>query len=288
MALRIVDIHPHIISPDTARYPRDPLGGKLSHWARDRPTTYAQLIEQMDRAGVAGAAIVQASTCYGHDNSYVADAVAAHPERFTGVFSVDVLAAGAPERIRHWLKQGLAGLRLFTAGSTMAGQADWIDDPKTFPAWQCCAELGIPVCMQMTQPGIAQLNAVIERFPTVNIILDHLMKPPIEDGPPYAGAAPMFALARYQNVYLKLTTVSVRAASKGNARPESFFRKVLEHYGASRIAWGSNYPASEGTLAEMLDEAHAALSFLSAEEQQSIFGGTARRLYPALGLRGGG
>ena len=46
----------------------------------------------MDAAGVQKAAIVQASTCYGHDNSYVADAVAAHPKRFTGVFSVDVLA----------------------------------------------------------------------------------------------------------------------------------------------------------------------------------------------------
>ncbi len=80
---------------------------------------------------------MQASTCYGHDNSYVADAVAAHPDRFTGVFSVDVLAADAPQRMRHWLGRGFTGMRLFTIGSTMPDQASWLDDPKTYPAWEC-------------------------------------------------------------------------------------------------------------------------------------------------------
>ena len=87
-----IDIHPHIIADDTKRYPLAPLGGHQSDWSRTRPVTTEQMIAAMDKAGVAKAAIVQASTCYGHDNSYVADAVAAHPDRFTGVFSVDVLA----------------------------------------------------------------------------------------------------------------------------------------------------------------------------------------------------
>jgi len=33
MPTRIVDIHPHIISPDTRRYPITPLGGKRSGWS---------------------------------------------------------------------------------------------------------------------------------------------------------------------------------------------------------------------------------------------------------------
>ena len=66
------------------RYPLQPLGGNQSIWSRDRPTTYDTMVEEMDRAGVAKSAIVQASTAYGHDNSYVAEAIAAHPKRFTG------------------------------------------------------------------------------------------------------------------------------------------------------------------------------------------------------------
>src|SRR5262245_36109595 len=96
MPVTTTDIHPHIISNDPARYPLAPLGGHQSDWSRTRPVTMEQLVSAMDTSGVRKAAIVQASTCYGHDNSYVADAVAAHPDRFTGVFSVDVLAPDAP------------------------------------------------------------------------------------------------------------------------------------------------------------------------------------------------
>src|SRR3977135_3267404 len=98
----VIDIHPHVISTDTTRYPRAPLGGHQSDWSRERPVSVEQIIAAMDRTGVSKSALVQASTCYGHDNSYIADAVAAHPDKFTGVFSVDVLAPDATERMRYW------------------------------------------------------------------------------------------------------------------------------------------------------------------------------------------
>ncbi len=34
----IIDIHPHIVSPDTKAYPLDPLGGTQSTWSTERPT----------------------------------------------------------------------------------------------------------------------------------------------------------------------------------------------------------------------------------------------------------
>ena len=108
----------------------------------------------MDRAGVDKAAIVQASTAYGHDNTYVAEAIAAFPGRFTGVFSVDVLAADAVAKMRHWLNRGFGGMRLFTTGSTMPGQATWFADPRTYPAWTFAGEADIPVCMQMTSDWV--------------------------------------------------------------------------------------------------------------------------------------
>src|SRR5262249_15807109 len=146
----VIDIHPHIIASDTKRYPLAPLGGHQSDWSRTRPVTTEQMIAAMDKAGVAKAPIVQASTGAGHDNSYVADAVAAHPDRFTGVFSVDVLAPDAPDRMRYWVGKKLAGMRLFTIGSTMTEQASWLDDPKSHPAWETAAELGISICLQMS------------------------------------------------------------------------------------------------------------------------------------------
>ena len=46
--------------------------------------------------------------------------------------------------------------------------------------------------------------------------------------------------------------------------------------------WGSNYPASDGTLGELIDQCEAALSFLPASAIDQIMGRTALRIYPRL------
>jgi predicted TIM-barrel fold metal-dependent hydrolase len=277
-----IDIHPHIISTDRTRYPRAPLGGRQSDWSETRPVSVEQLIAAMDQAGVRKAAIVQASTCYGHDNSYVADAVAAHPDRFTGVFSADVLAPDARERMRHWMDRRLTGMRLFTFGSTMSEQASWIDDPKSFPAWQYAGESGLSICMQMSAKGVPQLTGMLERFPNVKVILDHAARPQIDDGPPYAAATSLFALARYPNVYLKLTERNFSEARKGKATPETFFPRLVGEFGAQRLAWGSNYPSSEGSLPQLLELGRSSLACLPQQDREWIFARTAQSLYPAL------
>jgi predicted TIM-barrel fold metal-dependent hydrolase len=278
----IVDIHPHVISPDTQRFPLTPLGGTQSTWSRDRPTPYEALVAAMDEAGVAKSAIVQASTAYGHDNSYVAAAIAAYPKRFTGVFSVDVLAPDAVEKMKLWLGKGFSGMRLFTTGSTMPGQATWFDDPRSFPAWEYAARNGVPVCMQMTPQGFPQLRGLLDRFTTVRIILDHLARPRLVDGPPYAADREFLDLAKYPNVFLKLTPLNVSPDDWGKATPETFFRTLIDRYGADRIAWGSNFPATNASLAAILAKAQAVLAHASAQERDWIFGGTAQRLYPSL------
>ncbi|HEX3503289.1 MAG TPA: amidohydrolase family protein [Xanthobacteraceae bacterium] len=278
----VIDIHPHIISPDLKRYPRAPLGGKQSDWSATRPVSLEQLIVAMDATGIQKAAIVQASTCYGHDNSYVADAVAAYPKRFTGVFSADVLAPDATIKMRHWMERGLTGMRLFTFGSTMSEQASWLDDPKSYPAWTYAADHGLSICMQMSASGIPQLIKMIERFPNVKILLDHMARPTLDDGPPYAAAASLFGLARYPSVYLKLTKRNFEQAMTGSATPETFFPKLVSEFGAERLAWGSNYPSSEGTLPDILKLAQETLAVLPQKDQDWIFAKTAQVIYPAL------
>jgi predicted TIM-barrel fold metal-dependent hydrolase len=109
MPTTTTDIHPHIISNDPARYPLAPLGGHQSDWSRTRPVTVEQLVAAMDTSGVQKAAIVQASTCYGHDNSYVADAVTRYPTALPASSQsmclrptlLIVCASGSPGPDRH-------------------------------------------------------------------------------------------------------------------------------------------------------------------------------------------
>jgi predicted TIM-barrel fold metal-dependent hydrolase len=278
----IIDIHPHIVSPDTKKYPLDPLGGTQSTWSSERPTTYDNLLRAMDEAGVAKAAIVHSSTAYGYDNSYVADAVKAVPQRFTGVYSIDALAPDAVKTFDYWLGRGCTGMRLFTTGSTMPGQATWFADQKTYSFWEHAAAKNIPVCVQMKQEGIPLLRQIMDKFPKVTIILDHLPRAPFEDGPPYAGAADFLALAKYKQVYLKITPINITPKSWGKGTLATFFGKMIDAFGADRIGWGSNFPNSVGALKEILTAAQKAFSFAKASDQDWIFGKTAQVLYPSL------
>jgi len=230
------------------------------------------MLAAMDEAGIAKAVLVQASTCYGHDNSYVADAVAAHPDRFAGVFSVDMLAADAPQRIRHWLGRGLKGLRVFIAGHTTSHDAR-LDDPRSFAAWRCAIDAGIPVCVQLRAQQLPQLETLLGEFPSARVILDHMARPAPDD------AGSLLSLARYSNLFLKFTTHNVRDAAKAETRPEMFMRRVVDAFGARRIAWGSNYSASDGSLTGLLAEARQVVSALPLADQEWIFSRTARSLY---------
>jgi L-fuconolactonase len=265
----MIDTHAHVISTDERRYPRAPLGGKQSDWSRERPVSAEELLAAMDAAGIEKTVLVQASTCYGHDNSYVADAVAAQPRRFVGVFSVDMLAPDAPQRIRHWIARGLTGLRVFIAGHTTAQDAR-LDDPRSYGAWECAVEARLPICVQLRAPALSQLQGMLERFAQARVLLDHMARPVADD------AEPLFALAKYDNLYLKLTTHNVREL------PQGFFARVVKSYGAARIAWGSNYPAAEGPLGALLADAREALAALGATERGWIFSRTAKNFYAAL------
>jgi L-fuconolactonase len=268
MASRIIDIHPHIISKDEKQYPITPLGGKRSVWSAERPIDFENLVASMNEAGVDKAAIVHSSTTYGYDNSYMCDCIATQPRRFTGVGSVDFAAPDAREKIRYWHGRGVTGLRIFSAGSTMEKQADTLDDPATFKAWDACAELGIPVVTQLRREGLFMLYTLIRKFPNVKIVVDHLIRVPQHDVPPYDRSAFLFDNVRFSR-------------ENGNT-PEAFFTKLVREIPANRIAWGSNYPASKGSLKEMVDEAKAALSCLGQNDQAWIFAKTAQSLYPKL------
>jgi len=279
---RFIDIHPHVISDDETRYPPAPLFGKRSDWSQERPCVVETLIAAMDEAGVAQAAVVHSSTTYGFDNSYVVDSCNRYPDRLIAVGSVDVRAPDAVATIRAWTDRGLAGLRIFTGGSTKDFDPTELEDERAYPAWELLGELGLTMCIQTGPVGLPQVRSLAERFPNVPIILDHLGRPDVTDGPPYAKAQSLFDLADVLSIYLKLTPRIMGDSVSGAATPDTFFPKLVEIFGANRMAWGSNFPTSPGTLTEIKATAVERLASLSSDDQDWIFNKTARALYRAL------
>lgn len=282
MTRTLVDIHPHVISPDESKYPKAPLGGTQSTWSKERPVDWEQLSAAMDAAGVARAAVVQSSTTYGHDNSYLADCVDRAGGTITGVCSVGFMDDDAIQQMEYWIgRRGMSGVRLFTTGSTM-GQSTWLDDAKTKPAWAHAAERGIPVCVQLTAPALPQLENVLKEFPGLCVILDHVAMTSFADGPPYAAAGPVYDLARFEGVHLKVTSRTLSGAAASSGGSPGALRELIGHFGSDRIAWGSNYPANEGTLASLVSLLEEATAGLGEADTANVYSGTALKLYPKL------
>ncbi|HZD21388.1 MAG TPA: amidohydrolase family protein, partial [Burkholderiales bacterium] len=162
-----------------------------------------------------------------------------------------------------------AGLRIFIAGRTTAQDAR-LDDPRAFAAWEYAIAARVPICVQLRAGALGQLQSMLARFPKARVLLDHMARPVVDD------AAPLVGMAKYENLYLKLTTHNVREL------PQGFFARVVNSYGAARIAWGSNYPAAAGTLGALLADAREALTAFSAAERDWIFSRTAKSFYAAL------
>lgn len=280
----IVDSHCHILASDPDAYPRAPLGGHQSVWASERPVTAEQLLQRMDDTGIAQAVLVQATTAYGYDNSYVLDSAARWPDRFVAVGTFDPLETDAAGRLRAGVERGLAGVRLFTTGSTVSEQGMWFADEATDEFWAAASEENLPVCLQLRlgEDTTPVLKDLLSRHPKATILLDHCGYPDVRTSPTRA-ASDLIALAGHPGLHLKLTHRTLEGLDDLGDRARDFLDPVLEAFGADRISWGSNCPAAEQSLEELRGLADRVLSLVSAENRAGIFKGTAKRLYPTLG-----
>lgn len=290
----IVDTHVHVVSDDQRKYPRNDsiqissenanagqavTPGGPGGWVQYM--TAETLLSLNAQAGIDKTVLVQAYSAYKYDNSYTADCAAKYPDRFTSVCILDPTQSDTPDQLTYWVKQrGMRGLRLFTTTET---EGTWLDDPRTFPVWERAASLGIPVCIMALFHQIPRVRTVLERFPNVTVALDHLAIPRLSVGPPYDSVQPLFELVRFPNLYLKFSSVSLYEARRGKSAPQEFFTRLIDRFGARRLMWGSNFPAThDRSLKDQFNLAKQELSFLPQEDQRRIFGETALTLWPML------
>ena len=95
-------------------------------------------------------------------------------------------------------------------------------------------------------------------------------------------AAPLFGMSAVTNIYLKLTPAVPDAIRKAGADGRAFMQRVVTEFGAARIAWGSDWPSSPGTMAENLAVARDLIGDLSETDRDMILGGTALSIFAKL------
>src|SRR5258708_15820160 len=81
-----IDAHSHIWTPDTGHYPLAP-GFRRANM-EPASFTVQELLERARPSGVNRVVLIQMSF-YGHDNSYMLDAIKMYPGTFSGVAVID-------------------------------------------------------------------------------------------------------------------------------------------------------------------------------------------------------
>ena len=269
----LIDSHVHVWASDPQNYPWQPILAHVPPPANPAPVE--MLLDDMDRAGVDMAVLVQPSV-YGWDNRYLINCLDAWPGRFIGLCLIDPRSPVPREDLLRLCGPGRCrGLRLNTIRQ---GDISWLAAPDRHALFAALAELGLSLSFHMDieqAPVVATLSA---RYPGVPFIIDYL-GPDIHRNT--GAAAHLDLLAVRPNIHFKLLCV---AEDEDTSPPFPdilpFYQQVLARFGARRVMFGSDYPGARTVCAyEEIIAWGTSFPGLTGDERRQVMGGTAARIF---------
>lgn len=142
---------------------------------------------------------------------------------------------------------------------------------------------GLTYDLLLYPPQLVVATQLVGRMPDQFFVLDHLAKPRIKKNEIKQWSSDLNALARYDNVYCKLSGLVTEADwqswSVKDLKP--YLDVALKAFGAERLMFGSDWPVCllAGEYADVIGVVEDFLKSLSQDEQQRIWGQTAKHFY---------
>jgi L-fuconolactonase len=123
----------------------------------------------------------------------------------------------------------------------------------------------------------------VEQFPRQRFVLDHLAKPHIKAGEIEPWAAGIRRLAKFPNVYCKLSGMVTEADWKSwtAERIHPYLDVAFEAFGPQRLMVGSDWPVClvAAPYADAMNVVKNYLDKFSSEVRDDVLGGNARRFW---------
>ncbi len=223
---KAADCHAHVFGPPD-KYP----------WAANRlytpPPVFLDDYLAMHRAvGVARGVLVQTGL-YGNDNSFIVDAIAAHPDRLRGIalISEDI----TDRELRHLAESGVRGFRVNRTAKT--GLA--FDVARKLA--ERTKELGWHVQFLLDIEDHPDLDTFLGSFAT-EVVIDHMGRPDPRRGLNAPGFQALIRLLKSGRGWAKLSApyrTSLQPPPYDDMTP---FAHALVEAAPDRLVWGSDWP----------------------------------------------
>jgi predicted TIM-barrel fold metal-dependent hydrolase len=271
----IIDAHMHVWSDDPVRFPfAHPYDPKFV--PPKIPASVQLLVEEMDAHGITHCVLVQ-TISHGWDNRYLAHSLKAHPRRFRGQGLIDPTDPQVAKNLETAMREhGLAGVRF--SPIYYLGKDDWLKGNDAL--WEKAAQLGAVFNFFIASEQLPKLEEMIRRHPKVKVVIDHLARVDLNAKDPEPEIKKLLALARYPNVWVKVSELNVLSPSKQYPYRDTYalVKRVYDAFGADRLLWGTGFPgatraqAGRPTLEQELALIQREIPFFTAADRAKILG----------------
>jgi len=192
-----------------------------------------QVKQVMSAAGVSGAVLVQHIGEY--DNDYIGRVASEDPAHLAAVCLVDHQAPDAVDALGRCRDSAyhFRGVRLPAEVAAHAPQLLY-----------AAADMGLIIVLFAPEgvgANLKPLAEMLEARPQAQLVLSHLTLPLKAGAPDLPASRAAFELAKYPGVYCQVSGMKMHAPYPHEPL-YPLIAEALDHFGPSRLYWGSNYP----------------------------------------------
>lgn len=277
-----IDAHQHFWDP--ARVEVEWMQGLSGEAARRlmRPALPAELEPILAQHGFDRTVLVQVAT---HDAE--ADFLFSLAERHDFIAGVvvwlDMEHTGFEQHLSRCMAHPkFSGIRPMIENIQAPG---WLRRPAVRRAFRALEERDVCFDFLLKHHQMDQALEVLDEFPRLRAVIDHIAKPPIAQGvlEPWRGL--LQRISQHPNVHCKLSGMITEADHERWTERDlaPFIAHAVRCFGPRRSMFGSDWPVC--TLAGSYEQVLQALEYnleplgLTPEDRQQIFGDTARSFY---------
>ncbi|MDA0596244.1 MAG: amidohydrolase family protein [Chloroflexi bacterium] len=278
----IVDTHVHIWEMP----PIAPIGPSAPNFT-SKPKAHgnAELqLADMDANGVDKTVLVQTSFST-WDNEYVAASAIKYPDRFVSMGLVDPMDERNAAQAVYWMdERQMQGFRFHPQ---YYSEVDILKRPENEAMFKEIEKHEGIVQIHNRPEHAHQLDYVAAKYPGITFLIDHMMYPEPNMAPDWDVYKPVLALAKHENVLMKISDIHNR--SESDQHPFSDMHDVIKMaisaFGVDRVMWGTGYPGYHRvehgwlSLADELKLVREGFDWLSSREQDKYLGGNAIRIW---------
>ncbi len=273
--MKIIDTHQHFWNYDTTRH--DWINEEMRAIRKNfLPEQLAPILKENKVDGCVSVQVDQTT----EETDFLL-ALAKEHSFIKGVVGwVDLRASNLEDTLENYRDaKALKGFRHIIQGQA----AGFMLQPNLIQGLKKLATRNYTYDLLIYAPQLKEANEFIKQVTELPIVIDHVAKPNIKDSEMEDWKKEITALAKYPNVYCKISGMATEAnwETWTMAGLQPYLDTVVEAFGTERIMFGSDWPVClvASSYAKWLNGVQNYFNTFSSTEQEAIFAGNAIKFY---------